>query len=88
MNTFKASDFDDIFGITPEQRTSVSQQPTDTQTTQLPAVEQQSFKVNPSAIKSSDFDDIFGITPEDRISATQKQKAIAEDSSDFIVICS
>lgn len=54
MNTFKASDFDDLFGITPEQRTSVSQQPTDTQTTQLPAAEQQSFKVNPAAIKASD----------------------------------
>ena len=84
MNTFKASDFDDLFGITPEQRNSVSQQPTDTQTIQLPAAEQQSFKVNPSAIKASDFDDILGITPDDRISATQKQKAIAEDSSDFI----
>ena len=84
MNTFKASDFDDLFGITPEQRNSVSQQPTDTQTTQLPAAEQQSFKVNPSAIKASDFDDILGITPEDRISVSQKQKAIAEDSSDFI----
>ena len=84
MNTFKASDFDDLFGITPEQRNSVNQQPTDTQTTQLPAAEQQSFKVNPSAIKASDFDDLFGITPEDRISATQRQKAIAEDSSDSI----
>lgn len=84
MNTFKASDFDDLFGITPEQRTSVSQQSTDTQTTQLPAAEQQSFKVNPSAIKASDFDDILGITPDDRISTIQKQKAIAEDSSDFI----
>ena len=77
MDNYNASDFDHIFGITPEQRNANSN-------TQKIENEPTSFNLKADAINSTDFDHIFGITPEQRTEFSNKQKAINEDASDFI----